>query len=213
MVRCPETLTPEDVAERWPHLYHMAEAGSWASMKRFGLCSTTALLDLYGVTGPQRAAIEAARRPESVSIHHPLYGTAWIRDNKPINETVLRRTLLGMSEADWYRTLNGRVFFWVSRHRLDRLRKAYRERQHDILVLDTERLLAAHADQVELCPLNSGAVHPAAHYPRGRGTFRGIQDYPWTDRLSTAPREPVVELTVLYQVPSPQKLVVDVMRL
>ena len=41
--------------------------------------------------GSERDAIEAARRPESVQIHHPVHGTAWIRDNKPINETVLRR--------------------------------------------------------------------------------------------------------------------------
>ena len=111
MVSPPQTLTPGYLAERWPRLYHMAEAGSWESVRRQGLLSTTALLDSFEISGPERDAIEAARRPESVPIQHPVYGTAWIRDNKPINETVLRRTLVGISEPDWYRTLNGRVFF------------------------------------------------------------------------------------------------------
>ena len=118
----------------------MAEAGSWECVKRHGLLSTTALLDLFEVSGDERDAIEAARRPESVPIHHPDHGTAWIRDNKPINETVLERTLTGMSEPDWYRTLNGRVFFWLSQRRLKKLRNAgaYAEREHDILTIDTQ---------------------------------------------------------------------------
>jgi hypothetical protein len=190
----------------------MAEAGSWPSIRQFGLRSTTALLDLFDIHGPKRDAMEAARRSESVAIHHPIYGTAWIRDNKPINETVLRRTLVGISEPDWYRTLNGRVFFWLTEDRLARLRNAppYRTRQHDILIFGAERLLAAHGDSVELSPINSGAVHPAANYPRGVGTFRRIRCYPWTERLSVAPAEPIVELTVLYMVSDPMSMLIDV---
>jgi len=135
-------------------------------------------------------AIEATRRPESVAIHHPVYGTVWIRDNRPVNETVLRRTLVGMTEPQWYRTLNTRVFFWLSQRRLERLRDtpAYRHRKHDILVLSTANLLASYADVVELSPLNSGAVHPATNYPRGLGTFCQISDYPWAQRCRCARR-------------------------
>jgi hypothetical protein len=211
-VTVPKQLTTDYIATRWPRLYHMAEAGSWQSIQHFGLRSTTALLDLFEIGGPERDAIEAARRPESVQIRHPLHGAAWIRDNKPINETVLRRTLVGMSEPDWYRLLNGRVFFWLTEDRLMRLRSAppYRTRAHDILVLSTERLLAAHMGAVELSPLNSGAVHPAANYPRGVGTFRSIDLYPWTDRIAVSPTEPIVELTVPYMVPDPASLVIDI---
>jgi hypothetical protein len=211
-VALPDRLTPAYIAERWPHLFHMAEAGSWPSIRRHGLRSTTALLDLFGVTGAYREEIEARRRPESIPIHHPVHGTAWIRDNKPINETVLRRTLIGVSERDWYRALNSRVFFWLTARRLDRLRNAppYRDRLHDILVLSTARLLAAHGDTVELSPLNSGAVHPGAKYPRGSGTFRRIAEYPWDERRRVAPAEPIVELTVPYAVPDVTELVIDV---
>lgn len=208
----PQRLTADYIAERWPNLYHMAEGGSWPSIERYGLRSTTALLDLFEVEAPDRDTIEAARRPESVKIHHAVHGTVWIRDNKPINETVLRRTLVGISEPDWYRLLNGRVFFWLSEDRLTRLRHAppYRARPHDILTVSTERLLAAHANEVELSPLNSGAVHPAANYPRGAQTFQPIARYPWAKRVAVAPGEPVVELTVRYMVADIGSLITDV---
>lgn len=206
------TLTAEYIAARWPRLFHMAEAGSWPSIERFGLLSTTALLDLYDINGAERDSIESARRATSVSIKHPEYGEAWIRDNKPINETVLRRTLVGMTVREWYQTLNRRVFFWLSEQRLDRMRRAppYRSRQHDILVIDTGRLLEAHAENVELSPLNSGAVHPAANYPRGSDTFQPIAAYPFLERCRIRPAEPIVELTVHYEVQDVAALVVDV---
>lgn len=212
MVSVPKNLTADYIAERWPRLYHMAEAGSWSSIQRHGLRSTTALLDLFQINGLERDTIEAARRPESVRIDHPIHGTAWIRDNKPINETVLRRTLVGISEPDWYRSLNSRVFFWLSEDRLTRLRNAppYRNRPHDILVLNTMGLLSAHAADVELSPLNSGAVHPAANYPRGAQTFQPISCYPWSDRIAVSPAEPIVELTVRYMVPDARSLVAEV---
>jgi hypothetical protein len=205
-------LTPAYIAQRLPRLYHMAEAGSWPSVQRHGLLSTSALLDLYEVVGAQRDAIESARRPESIAIHHPAHGTAWIRDNKPINETVLRRTLVGMTEPEWYRTLNGRVFFWLSSKRLDRLREAppYRDRVHDILTLNTAALLDAYAATVELAHLNSGAVHPGAKYTRGVGTFQPVATYPWRERLAVARHEPIVELTVPYSVPDAHRFVIDV---
>jgi hypothetical protein len=211
-VTAPAKLPVAYITQRWPRMYHMAEAGSWPSIQQHGLLSTSALLDLFEIAGSERDAIEAARRPESVAIHHPTHGTAWIRDNKPINETVLRRTLVGMSEAEWYRTLNSRVFFWLSSERLDRLRDAppYRERQHDILTLDTGALLEAYAAAVELAHLNSGAVHPGAKYTRGVGTFQPVTTYPWRERVAVAPSEPIVELTVPYSVPDAHRFVIDV---
>jgi hypothetical protein len=208
----PQTLTAAYIAERWPHLFHMAEAGSCRSIERHGLLSTTALLDLFQVHGTARDSIESARRAESIKIEHPIHGVAWIRDNKPINVTVLRRTLVGMTEAEWYRTLNRRVFFWLTEARLDRLRHAppYRSRQHDVLTLDTELLLDVHASSVELAHLNTGAVHPGANYPRGAGTFRSIQEYPWSERVRLSPSEPIVELTIPYALPEVGSFVIDV---
>ncbi len=197
-----DELTAEYIIGRWPRLFHMAEVGSWPSIERHGLRSTTALLDLFEIDGQGRIPIEAMRRPEAVAIHHPEFGTAWIRDNKPINETVLRRTLRGMTEPEWYRTLNGRVFFWLTEKRLNGLRNAAanKGRDHTILVLDTERVLKRYGEQVELSPINSGAVHGGCKTPRGVGTFSKIRDYPWAERRKINSAEPIVELTVPYRV-------------
>jgi hypothetical protein len=70
--------------------------------------------------------------------------------------------------------------------------------------------MQSHGGAVELSPLNSGAVHPAADYPRGVGTFSRVADYPWQKRLSAAPSEPIVELTVPYSVDDIAELVVDI---
>lgn len=208
----PEELTAEYIVERYPRLFHMAEAGSWSSIRDRGLLSTSALLDLFEIEGPERFAIESQRREESVEVRHPVHGEAWIRDNKPINRTVLRRTLVGMTEDQWYRTLNGRVFFWLTEARLNTLRNAppYRDRAHDLLTVDTGSLIDAYGAVVELAHLNTGAVHPGAKYPRGEGTFQPIATYPWRARTRIAPAEPIVELTCPYSVPDIEALIVDV---
>jgi hypothetical protein len=208
----PPTLAADYIAQRWPCLFHMAEAGSWPAIARQGLLSTSALLDRFEVQGPARVAIESRRRGEAVEIDHATRGSAWIRDNKPINETVLRRTLSGMDLAHGYETLNGRVFFWLTRERLDRLRDArpYRQRPHDLLTIDTAALRRSHGQEVELAHLNTGAVHRGANDPRGAGTFRRSGDYPWEERLAVSPREPIVELTVPYAVCDIADLVVSV---
>jgi hypothetical protein len=214
MVKTPEDLTVDYLIARWPRLFHMAESGSWPSIQQHGLRSTTALLDLFEVQGAERHALESQRRPESVQITHPNHGIAWIRDNKPIIPSVLRRTLTGMDEATFYRTLNSRVFLWLTEARLARLMNAppYKNRPHDVLVVDTGSLMERYGEVVELSPMNSGATHPAANYPRGEGTFTQIGDYPWKARKATAPSEPIVEVTVPYAIPDVSDLVLEVRR-
>lgn len=212
MVAVPDELTAEYIATRWPRLFHMAESGTWSSIQQHGLLSTSALLDLFEIEGDERESIESVRRAESVTISHDVYGSVVIRDNKPINETVLRRTLDGMSLAEWYRLLNGRVFFWLNQSRLDRLRNAgeYRDRRHDVLTIDTAALLENYGSVVELSPMNSGAVHAGAKYRRGRYTFSRVPDYPWAARVRANRLEPIVELTVPAKVPDIASFVLDV---
>jgi hypothetical protein len=205
-------VSVETFVARFPTLWHMAEAGSWSSIRERGLLSTTALLDLFEVSGARREALESARRATSETITHPEHGTAVIRDNIPLLEKVLARTLVGMTPREWYETLNGQVFFWVSKGRLEKLRKAaaYGSRQHDILTIDTAALLASHLEDVTLSPMNSGATHPGATYTRGVGTFQPLQTYPWETRVRANKKEPVVELAVRYSVPDIAELVTQV---
>jgi hypothetical protein len=208
-------LTPDEIAQRWPRLFHMAERGSWPSIRQHGLLSTTALLDLFGIQGESRRSLEDVKRLASHRITHPVHGTAVIRDNKPINETVLRRTLAGMTEVEWYRAINGRVFFWLNEDRLDRLRQtpAYRGQHHDLLVIGTRRFLARYAKVIELSPYNSGAVHAGSRVQRGTGMYTGIADYPWAEHLRRNRKEPIVELTVPYAIPDVAEYVLEIRRI
>lgn len=197
-----------------PTLYHMAERGSWPSIQRHGLLSTSALLDVYEVQGAEREAIEGRRRPEGVAVEHPTLRPAMIRDQKPMDDAGLRMCLLdGLTPEDWYRCLNGRVFFWLTRERLLRLLNArpYREAEHDVLELDTASLIDAHRAAVRLSPINSGTTKPfpSTASKRGRETFLPIAEYPYARWRAQGrkPGERVVELTVDHAVPDAARFV------
>ena len=61
----------ERFSDRYPRLYHMAESGSWCSVREHGLLSTSALLDLFEISGSKRREIESEWRPNIVPIGHP----------------------------------------------------------------------------------------------------------------------------------------------
>ncbi len=209
-------MTDDELAELLrdcPTLYHVAERGSWASIRQHGLLSTSALLDLWDVKGRQREVIEAARRPQNAVIEHPLLGRAVVRDQKPLDDAGLLRCLQDdLTPEDWYRLLNARVFFWLSLGRLHRLLTArpYRELEHDVLEVDAAALVTAYRAKITLSPINSGATKP---FPRARGldTFLPIADYPYAHwRARRAPGERVVELSVLAGVPDVERFVLRV---
>lgn len=189
----------EELLKDCPQLYHMAERGSWPSMLLHGLLSTSSLLDLYGIEGEDRDEIEACHRPQSMPIDSPDLGAAVIRDQKPMSDADLVRCLKdGLTPIDWYKTLNSKVFFWLTEERLLRLlgARAYRFSEHDVLVLNTRSLVEANYDKIWFCPMNSGNTKPFAH-PRGNDTFRRIDDYPYADwKKKRKKGERVVELCV-----------------
>ena len=200
-----------------PVAYHMAERGSWPSIREHGLLSTSALLDLYGTGGTERAAIEAMRRPEKRLLERDGLRGAVVRDQKPMDDAGLQRCLQGgISPQDWYRLLNRRVFFWLSRKRLLRLLTArpYRHDEHDVLEIDAAALVLAYRPAITLSPINSGVTRPFPQ-PRGSATFRSIDDYPYAEWRRRRPAgERVVELTIDYSVPDIARFVrrVTVMR-
>ncbi len=185
----------ERFISRYPTLYHMAEDGRWESIRKYGLLSTSALLDRFEIEGEERLAIKSARRPEIVRLDHPKHGEAFIRDNKPMQEKSLEKCLHGMTPREWYERLNRNVFFWVDRHRLLKLlgAKAYRDRLHLVLEVETVGLLERHAERVSLSPINSGATFALGPAPRGPDTFLRITHHP--------NGKPIVELSVDYAVP------------
>jgi len=199
-----------------PTLYHMAERQSWPSIRKHGLLSTTALLDHFGTGGAERQAIEAQRRPKNITLEKAGLGRAVVRDQLPMDDIGLTRCLEdGLSPEAWYRLLNGKVFFWLTRERLFRLLNAgtYRNEEHDVLELDASLLVAAHRAKIWFCPMNSGCTKPFPH-ARGLTTFQRIPDYPYAQWKMKRPRgERAVELAVDYAVLNITKFVRRVVRM
>ncbi len=195
-----------------PRVYHMAERGAWEGVKRHGLLSTSALLDLYHITGEDRQRIESRHRPSIVVVSDKKLGKASIRDQIPMSDSGLRRALPEhISPADWYARLNSKVFFWMSEARLLRLTtaKAYREIEHEVLVLDTGLLIKEFQNKIWLCPINSGCTKPMPH-PRDFSTFQRIDEYDYAHwRRRRGRGERVVELCVDHSVPNVKRFVVD----
>ncbi len=199
-------MNAEELISTFPRLYHMAHVNAWPGIKRHGLLSTSALLDLFEVTGPGRKALEANRRNDSITVHHKRYGEAVIRDNKPMDDAGLMRALTDMTPEEWYRTLNRKVFFWPTEERLNRLLMARFNRpyNHCVITVNTRRLVRDYHDKVWLCPINSGATAKPMPQPRGTETFRRICDYPFNDwsRKRRSCIKAVAELAVDYSVPN-----------
>ncbi len=206
-------MSPEELAERHPRLFHVTEPGAWPSIARFGLLSTRRLLDLFVVGAEWRAHLVTRRRPEAVALEHPQYGQVVLNDQRPLSESALRRCLDdGLEPADWIGMLNDRVFFWADEAGLDRLLTARmnRERPRAILVVDTLSLARAHLGRVEISPINSGATlrRPAR---RGLGTFTPLGAMSFdTWRRKRGQRDAILEVVIRDAVPDIEQHVKDV---
>ena len=184
--------TIDQLVSKYPRLFHMAESGTWERIQENGLLSTTALLDLFKVEEPKRSRIESEWRRESESIAPGVV----IRDQKPMSPRSLEVVLKDMTPEQWYRLLNHKTFFWPT---LDRLKKmlnagSYKNDHHDVLTVDTRKLVECHRDHISLSRINSGATFGYAK--RGSGTFKSIEAYPAIRRKTD-----VAEVVVEYHVP------------
>lgn len=161
-----------------PFLYHMAHRSSWPSIRTYGLLSTSALLDLYGCTGENRRRYESDWRRETLPLDCPGLPTAYVRDQKPMEPSILRPLLLDdMEPEDWYRLLNGMVFFWPD-EKMGFMMGAYRDQLHLVLKIPTGMVLERARDAISLSPINSGSTRSFRDgrppEMRGRSTFQRI---------------------------------------
>jgi len=163
----------------------MAEDGSWLSIEKEGLLSTSALLTLYRISGSKRNDIEEKWRPCKVTISCNGLQDAVIRDQKVMPPEDLEICLTGgMTPQDWYRLINGKVFLWANRQRLEWFLSAneYKNSPHIVVEVDTRDLLERHADRVTLTNFNSGSTLYSRPYTkprsRGRRSFVSVAEYP-----------------------------------
>jgi hypothetical protein len=159
----------------WKHrrVYHLTEASNWPSIQQHGLLSTSRLLDLAGLEGTDRYEIERRQRREGLTLPNG----AVIRDQTPIPPAALTRCLAnGLTPEDWYSELNGRVFFWLDRRRLNRQRRAGRSSLQIVLVVDAAGLLSRYASSAALTPFNTGNARRTPAW-RGRETFVPYEEW------------------------------------
>ena len=195
--------TADQLVSKYPRLFHMAESGTWQRIQEHGLLSTTALLDLFKVEEPKRSRIESEWRRESETIAPDVV----IRDQKPMSPRSLEVVLKDMTPEGWYRLLNRKTFFWATLERLKKMLNAgsYKYDHHDVLTIDTRKLVERHRDHISLSRINSGATFGYAR--RGSGTFKSIEAYPPVRRKSD-----VAEVVVDYHVPDVAEFTLSVER-
>lgn len=196
----------------YPRLYHMAEVGTWPSIKQRGLLSTSAVLDKLGTHGSARAQYETEHRPQKMTVGQGPTAIV-LRDQKPMPPERIQRALVdGTTPGQWYSFLNRKVFMWAQQERLLTLlsARAYRELEHDVLTIDTAALVAHYKDSINLCRMNSGNTFPMWH-ARGVADFKPIEAYP--TKASGEPKPPVVEVVVDYAVPDIAEFVLQVRRM
>jgi hypothetical protein len=152
---------------RLERLYHLAEAENLASILKHGLMSTERLLNFVRMSEPKRTALLRGHRRDCLRPSENVL----IRDQRPMPPAALAGALQdGLVPADWYALLNGHVFLWPDRDRMDRLRRACGRRPQALITFDGAALLESFGAEAFLSPINSGNARrkPAS---RGRETL------------------------------------------
>ncbi|WP_181164423.1 DUF7002 family protein [Amaricoccus solimangrovi] len=173
-------MTPDQLAQRHPHLFHVTGVEAVPSVLERGLLCSADIVDQWEVPPEDRDALLSRRRPSPVPLSHPRFGRIVINDNAPLSEPKLARVLDdGLTPPEWLRMLNQRVFFFTDRKPLEALRGARlnEKRPKSVIVVDTRALAEAYGRQMEIAPINSGNTNYAAAR-RGLSTFAPL---PQTD--------------------------------
>lgn len=143
-------------------LYHLAEADNLPSILQHGLMSTERLLSLVGVPEAERATLLRRHRPDSFRLSERVL----IRDQRPMPPAALARSLMdGFEPADWYALLNGHVFLWPDRKRMDRQREACGGRSQALLTFDGAALLDRFGAEASIAAMPAASRRREAKTP------------------------------------------------
>ncbi|MYG43198.1 MAG: hypothetical protein F4203_08720 [Rhodobacteraceae bacterium] len=193
-------MKPEQLYEKYPKLYHIAWGGSCHGIMDNGLLSTKCLLELYGKSEDEIRKITQNHRATEIEINSPGLPRAVIRDQRPMSDKGLRAVLPNEVEPSvWYDLINSMVFFWPRKQSLSKMIKSYPEIQHDILILDTKKLVELEKKNIRLSHLNSGSTRYG--HKRDLDIFKTIEDYPFGfSKKQTGLKRVVAEVCVLDRV-------------
>jgi hypothetical protein len=200
-------ISREEFTDAYPTLFHVSLAQDIGKIMKYGLLSTSALLDRCEVKGEQRLEIESCPRPRSVRISHSVYGEFLINDQAPMNAAALSKCLTDLSPAEWCSSLNRRVFFWPTQRRLARHigARAAAGRSKIVFSFETGSVFdVLDFDSFEFSAINSGNTMRRAAL-RGSSTFLKARDYPFQERRKhRGLGDAIAEVTYPYAVTSSQ---------
>ena len=192
-------MTPDELADRIPRLYHITDGEAWPSIERHGLLSTHQIVDRF-VDDPALAdQLRTRRRLAPVTVADGPAGRVTLNDNLPLHFGRLADALDdGLTPERWLAMLNERVFFWPTLERGASFLEAGRRggRSKLLLAFDTRSLANAHAGRLDLAPINTGSAirRPAR---RGFATFTPASTIGWNEwRRLRGRLDPVAEVSV-----------------
>ncbi len=114
-----------------------------------------------------------------------------------------------LQPRDWYKLINGKIFFWATKERLRWFLGAqeYKNSPHIVIKVDTSVLLNHYANHIRLTNLNTGStISRKPYHPRKRGleSFQRIENF--------SPFSKVVELAIDYGIPDIMSHTISVTR-
>jgi hypothetical protein len=201
--------TLSELAELRPQLAHVTFIGGWENIRRRGtLMSVSALVSEADMNCGEAHALVSSYRTEIVIVKLPDGTKAVLRDQLRPRDDVAAR-FDGISEEEWLRLLNDRVFLFPSGHkRIAELVRAYTSKgfAQEELKFKTVELLKGCEDRIEVSTVDAGTSSRTKGASRGRATFVPLAKFP-KKMLSR-----VQEITVLDRVPVTEKGVRSVVR-
>ncbi len=211
-------LTADEIALKFPRLFHVTTPGARVGIEKHGLLSASAALDLFDIDSGQREKLTRNRRAQSVPVEHKVHGRIVLNDNSPLSEVKLAKCLDdGMTPQAWLELLNGFVFFWPSEKRAGALANAIinQKRPRELLIFDTRSLLEDRLEKTYFSPINSGStIHVPAR--RGKGTFSPVAHtsyFDWSRKRAMKRPDRVAEIVVKHSVPDAADHLIEVRRI
>lgn len=161
-------------------LYHLTDRGNLSNILNRGeILSAVQIVSMSNIENPNRFLSTKRDTHTKISIDGVTFS---IRDQQPISETVLTRSLEeGCSYSQFLYLLNSMVFFWPSINRLNRHFKRYQHENPVIIKLRTEDVFIENESPF-FSKYNSGATRCSSHWDgnapeRGFSTFKRAVDY------------------------------------
>lgn len=189
-------------------IYHLAEMENLSSIVKHGLMSTERLLDLAQVSNTRRPGLLRGHRQDHVQLTDGIV----IRDQRPMPPSALASALEpGLSPADWYALLNGFVFLWPDRGRLERHLRACKGRPQALLTFDSREILGQFAGDIFVSPINTGN---ARRKPARRGWETFVPYKTWLEQgwPSGARNRPPAEVVLRGVLPVKAPYLIDIVR-